>query len=158
VQHAVAQCLHSCLACLDVLYLPRDAIPVSEVARDHVSWLQEAEPLPCTRDAWLRGALPEVMLPARAASAAASAQCSSQRGPRTSTAASKGQQRPLSGLLPRRKGPASVASSAAGEPAAGACVGACLSAQPARHAVEPSACDLSLTVCCVLSCRRRRAL
>ena len=36
---------------LDVIYLPRDASPVSEVARDHGSWLQEAEPLPCTRDA-----------------------------------------------------------------------------------------------------------
>lgn len=113
VQEAVSQCLDSCLACLDVLYLQRDAQPFSEVAIVHNSWQQEAEPAPCTRDAWLRGALPETVVPARAASAASTSQTAAR-----SSAGKEQRLRPGSGLLSSRKGPGSVASSAAADASA----------------------------------------
>lgn len=116
VQQAVSSCLSSCLACLDVLYLQRDARPFSEVAAAHSSWQQEAEPEPCSRDAWLRGALPEVVVPARvpAATPSSSNTASQRAGGRDAHA------RPGSGLLARsRKGPSSVASSAAADEGAG---------------------------------------
>lgn len=113
VHEAVAQCLGACLTYLDTLYLQRDAEPCSEIALAHNSWQQEAEPEPCCRDAWLRGALPETVLPARAPVPPTSAQAAAR-----SSAGNEQRARPGSGLMSHsRKGPGLVASSAAADDA-----------------------------------------
>jgi hypothetical protein len=61
LQHAVSSCLASCLDCLDLLYVNREENPISNIALEHDSWRQEAEPEPCSKDSWLRGAIPEIV-------------------------------------------------------------------------------------------------
>lgn len=99
LSYAVTSCLDSCLSCLDLLYVTREANPISDIAVAHDSWRQEAEPEPCSRDSWLRGAIPETSAPARA-----SIQPALSLGTKD---------RPQSGLAVRRGGPKSVASTAA---------------------------------------------
>lgn len=124
VDEAVSWCLDSCLECLDVLYLQRDAQPFTEVAVAHNSWQQEDEPEPCSRDAWLRGALPDTVVPARVPSASPSTHAAAR-----SSAGKEQRVRPGSGLLAgSRKGPGSVASSVADD-AAGS---------PAQHRTQQS--------------------
>jgi hypothetical protein len=113
VQDAVRCCLDSCLACLDVLYLPRDAHPISSIAAAHNSWAQEAEPAPSRRDTWLRSAVPEVVVPSAAAAPPAAADgapagrgstssrvSTAQRGGSRGSTAASSKQRPLSGVTP----------------------------------------------------------
>eukprot|EP00775_Hariotina_reticulata_P006950 gene6950-biopygen8745 len=65
LQHAVSSCLNSCLDCLDLLYVNREETPITAIALEHDSWRQEAEPEPCSKDSWLRGAIPDITLQPR---------------------------------------------------------------------------------------------
>eukprot|EP00878_Enallax_costatus_P030705 GHUV01033482.1.p1 GENE.GHUV01033482.1~~GHUV01033482.1.p1 ORF type:complete len:425 (+),score=130.21 GHUV01033482.1:72-1346(+) len=102
LRYAVTSCLDSCLNSLDLLYVTREANPISDIATAHDSWRQEAEPEPCSRDSWLRGAIPESPAPVPATATTI------QPAPSLGT-----KDRPQSGLAVRRGGPGSVASTAA---------------------------------------------
>lgn len=104
LSYAVDTCLNSCLDSLDLLYIPREANPISDVAVAHDSWRQEAEPEPCSRDSWLRGAIPETTALPRVQST------STQLSVTNTT-----KDRPQSGLKVRRGGHGSVASTTAEE-------------------------------------------
>ena len=62
-RHAVEACISSCLESLSALYVSREAHALSDIALSYNNWNQEPEPEPCSRDAWLRGAIPEEPAP-----------------------------------------------------------------------------------------------